>query len=89
MFDDELSPGQLRNLEKAFSEGQGGRQVSCKETSHGWGAQVLTPTHHRHLAHSNRNATCSCVCACADFQVRAVDVCGSIRRGSKKETWKQ
>jgi hypothetical protein len=28
LFDDELSPGQLRNLEKAFSGGQGGKQVS-------------------------------------------------------------
>lgn len=28
VFDDELSPGQLRNLEKAFTGGQGGRQVS-------------------------------------------------------------
>jgi GTP-binding protein HflX len=27
IFDDELSPGQLRNLEKAFSGGSRGRQV--------------------------------------------------------------
>lgn len=31
MFDDELSPGQLRNLEKAFTGGQGGRQVAVAD----------------------------------------------------------
>lgn len=29
VFDDELSPGQLRNLEKAFMGGQGGKPVSA------------------------------------------------------------
>lgn len=31
LFDDELSPGQLRNLEKAFSGGEGGRQVAVAD----------------------------------------------------------
>jgi len=37
VFDDELSPGQLRNLEKAFSGGPGGRQVRGEEGGGGEG----------------------------------------------------
>eukprot|EP00775_Hariotina_reticulata_P012176 gene12176-12313_t len=34
IFDDELSPGQLRNLEKAFSGGSKGRQVELAQTEY-------------------------------------------------------
>lgn len=36
VFDDELSPGQLRNLEKAFTGGQGGKPVSAGHLCAAW-----------------------------------------------------
>jgi hypothetical protein len=42
IFDDELSPGQLRNLEKAFSGGRDGAQVRETLCCRAWLLRSLT-----------------------------------------------